>query len=234
MHTICIACVNTQIFNWNTSKPFSVWKVLNVFTYVALASLFFPQSASDRTTIWKHHEILNKDKTPSVWRQYSWTDCVCWNIQHFDLTRVTSYQITACHFHWELRARRHVLSCSTHSHTRTHVYARFFQLDSCTSNFGAELCVSGNYGGVYCDWCSLLESDNLFNCVQSYSSETTKCVFEAQNGRIVLIARTRTVWHTSGSKSLLFMRMSNNENTSEPSQPFAAISRFRKFVAIMK
>lgn len=169
---------------------------------------------------------------------------VYWNIQHFDLTRVTSYQITASHFHWELRARRHVLSCSTH----THVYARFFQLDSCTSNFWSELmCVSvsdrvDGYGGVYCDWCSLHESYNLFNYAQRLKvirrkqqnvflnrkmAESTLCVCVC----LYLNSALKTVWHTSGSKSL-FMRMNNNGNTSGPWRQSCVVcfSRFRKFV----
>lgn len=63
-HNICIACVNTQIFNWNMSKPFSVWKVLNVFTYVATASLFVHAFLARvaRTKPYEAYKILNKER----------------------------------------------------------------------------------------------------------------------------------------------------------------------------
>lgn len=72
------------------------------------------------------------------------------------------------------------------------VYVRIFPIGFTTRDspaVGACACVwvsdwKWRSSVAHCDWCSLLESYNLFNYVQSYSSKTTKCVFEAQNGRI--------------------------------------------------
>lgn len=109
-------------------------------------------------------------------------------------------------FIWDLRADRRV------SWPLPLVYARFFQFDSpfivhskyvdrnvwmCVR--AVWMCGWGNYDGVYCDWCSLLESYNLFNYVQSYSSKAaTKCIFQAQNGRIQCVFCLHAYWVCRG------------------------------------
>lgn len=127
---------------------------------------------------------------------------VYWNIQHFDLTRVTSYQITASHFHWELRARRHVLSCSTH------VSARFSQLNSCTGNSEAKfVCV--------CECESTMDVTVAYTVIGARCTNHTiylimlKVVRRKQQNVFVrrkmaessLIESIQTVWHTRAEVS---------------------------------